>query len=143
LPNKRQIVEAYYGTYLEPLSFCIGFEPMAMFDLPLLASGMEDLYFMVSPSLYLDDYTLRAILYDHLYERRTLDNYSHFTLTDWAMLEQFYRLNHHHVIGIGKQAKWGGWWSPLPQVTLPDASVDVAALLLDSVDLVSDTDELA
>jgi tuberculosinol/isotuberculosinol synthase len=138
LPNKRQIVEAYYGVDVEPLSFCIGFEPMAMFDLPLIASGMEDLYFMVSPSLYLDGYTLRAILYDHLYERRTLDNYSHFTLTDWAMLDQFYRLNRHHVIGIGKQAEWGGWWSPLPQVILPDAVVNIAPLAADGADLSAD-----
>ena len=120
LPNKRQIVEAYYGDYVEPLSFCIGFEPMAMFDLPLVASGMEDLYFMVSPSLYLDDYTLRAILYDHLYERRTLDNYSHFTAADWSTLDQFYRLNRQHVIGIGQQAAWSGWWYPEPQVVFPN-----------------------
>jgi len=120
LPSKRQIVEAYYGDDVEPLSFCIGFEPMAMFDLPLIASGTEDLYFMVSPSLYLDDYTFRAILYDHLYERRTLDNYSHFTPTDWSALDKFYRLNRQHVIGLGRQAAWGGWWSPLPQVTFPD-----------------------
>lgn len=140
LPNKRQIVEAYYGEYVEPLTFCIGFEPMAMFDLPLVASGMEDLYFMVSPSLYLDSYTLRAILYDHLYERRTLDNYSHFTPTDWLALNQFYQLNRHHVIGIGRQAQWGGWWSPLPQVTLPDELMDLPQLGIASMDLAIDAD---
>ncbi|HTP09410.1 MAG TPA: hypothetical protein VMP08_14245 [Anaerolineae bacterium] len=141
LPNKRQIVEAYYGVYVEPLSFCIGFEPMAMFDLPLVASGMEDLYFMVSPSLYLDDYTLRAILFDHLYARRTLDNYAHFSEADWSTLDRFYRLNRHHVIGIGRQAEWGGWWSPLPQVTLPDDLVELSPIVFDSMDFSADADE--
>jgi adenosine tuberculosinyltransferase len=120
LPSRRQIIEAYYGDYIEALSFCIGFEPMAMFDLPLIASGAEDLYFMVSPSLYLDDDTFRAVLHDHLYERRTLDSYAHFTPADWSALDRFYGLNRRHVIGIGRQAASGGWWSPLPQVTLPD-----------------------
>lgn len=141
LPNRRQIVEAYYGDYVEPLSFCIGFEPMAMFDLPLVATGMEDLYFMVSPSLYLDDYTLRAILYDHLYERRTLDNYSHFTAADWSALNQFYQLNRHHVIGIGRQAEWGGWWSPLPQVMLPDELAVIQPVIVNRVNLPADADE--
>ena len=120
LPDKRQIVEAYYGEYVEPLSFCIGFEPMAMFDLPLVASGMEDLYFTVSPSLYLDDYTLRAILYDHLYTRRTKDNYPTLTADDWSAIGSFYRLNRRHVLGIGRQGAQGCWWYPSPQVILPD-----------------------
>ena len=120
LPDKRQIIEAYYGSYVEPLSFCIGFEPMAMFDLPLIASGTEDLYFTVSPSLYLDESTLRSILYDHLYTRRTHDNYSIFTSADWSAIDQFYRLNRRHVLGLGRQAAWGGWWYPLPQVLLPN-----------------------
>ncbi len=119
LPNKRQIIEAYYGDYVESLSFCIGFEPMAMFDLPLVASGMEDLYFTVSPSLYLDDYTLRAILYDHLYARRTKDNYPALKVNDWSKIGRFYNLNRQHVMGIGRQDAQGCWWYPLPQVELP------------------------
>ncbi len=119
LPDRHQIVEAYYGDYVEPLSFCIGFEPMAMFDLPLVASGMEDLYFTVSPSLYLDDYTLRAILYDHLYTRRTKDDYPDLTTDDWLAMSSFYRLNRRHVLGLGRQGMQGGWWYPLPEVALP------------------------
>ena len=114
---------------------------MAMFDLPLVASGMEDLYFMVSPSLYLDTTTFRAILYDHLYERRTLDNYSHFTMADWSALDQFYRLNRHNVLGIGKQAEWGGWWSPLPQVTLPEDLKLFRPTVDDSLEVPTDVEE--
>jgi tuberculosinol/isotuberculosinol synthase len=119
LPSKRQIIEAYYGDYVEPLSFCIGFEPLAMFDLPLVASGMEDLYFTVSPSLYMDQYTLRAILYDHLYTRRVKDDYARLTADDWSRINNFYRLNRRHVIGVGRQGAQGCWWYPEPQVELP------------------------
>lgn len=119
LPSKREIIDAYYSGYVEPLSFFIGFEPMAMFDVPLVASGTEDLYFTVSPSLYLDEYTLRAILYDHLYARRTTDAYGRLTPTDWQKIDSFYRLNRHHVLGVGRQSAPGYWWHPLPQVELP------------------------
>jgi len=119
VPSKRQIIEAYYGDYVEPLSFFIGFEPMAMFDVPLVASGMEDLYFTVSPSLYLDDYTLRAILYDHLYTRRVKDAYVQLAANDWFQIGSFYRLNRHHVLGVGRQGAQGCWWYPEPQVELP------------------------
>ncbi len=118
VPSKRQIIEAYYGEYIEPLSFFIGFEPMAMFDVPLVASGMEDLYFTVSPSFYLDSYTLRAILYDHLYARRVKDEYGRLTTDDWSQIGDFYRLNRHHVLGVGHQGAQGCWWHPLPQVEL-------------------------
>lgn len=121
MPGKRQIIEAYYGDYVEPLSFFIGFEPMAMFDVPLVASGMEDLYFTVSPSLYLDDYTLRAILYDHLYARRVKDAYVQLAANDWLQIGSFYRLNRHHVLGVGRQGAQGCWWHPVPQVELPPA----------------------
>jgi hypothetical protein len=119
LPSKREIIAAYYNDNVEPLSFFIGFEPMAMFDVPLVASGMEDLYFTVSPSLYLDEYTLRAILYDHLYARRTVDAYGRLTADDWQQISKFYRLNQHHVLGVGRQSARGCWWHPVPQVELP------------------------
>lgn len=118
VPSKRQIIEAYYGDDVAPLSFFIGFEPMAMFDVPLVASGMEDLYFTVSPSFYLDSYTLRAILYDHLYARRTKDEYGRLAAAEWSQLGAFYRLNRHHVLGVGRQGAQGCWWHPLPQVEL-------------------------
>jgi adenosine tuberculosinyltransferase len=119
IPTKRQIIEAYYGDYIEPLSFFIGFEPMAMFDVPLIASGMEDLYFTVSPSFYLDNDTLRLILYDHLYARRVKDEYGRLATDDWSQINDFYRLNRHHVLGVGRQGAQGCWWHPLSQVELP------------------------
>lgn len=125
-PDKRQIVEAYYGEYVEPVSFFIGFDRPTVFDMPLIATGSEDLYFTVSPSLYLDARTLRAILYDHLYARRVDDaDYETLSSKDWQALGDFYALNRHHVLGLGRVHKSGKFWYPLPgQVELPLAMAD-------------------
>lgn len=115
LPNKRQIIEAYYGEYVEPVSFFIGFERLTVFDMPLIATGNEDLYFTVSPSPYLDQWTLRAILYDHLYCRRVNESsYQALTPQDWQAIKEFYTLNRHQVIGIGRTHASGAFWYPLP-----------------------------
>ena len=119
LPDKREVVEAYYSEYVEPVDLFIGFDRPAVYDMPLIADGSEDLYFTVSPSLYLDATTLRAILYDHLYARRVSEDYSQLTPADLQSLAEFYRLNRQHVIGIGRMGLGGSFWYPLPQVTLP------------------------
>ena len=89
-PNRREIVEVYYGEYVEPVSFYIGFGPCSAFDMPLLATGEEDLYFTVSPSPYLDARTLRMILYDHLYARREETNHSNLTPEGLDRMRSFY-----------------------------------------------------
>jgi len=120
LPVKREIVEAYYGEYLDPVNFFIGFDRPAAYDMPLIATGEEDLYFTVSPSPYLDEQTLRAILYDHLYSRRVNEQYEELTPEDWKTLTNFYRQNRHHVLGVGDRSARGNFWYPLPQVDLPE-----------------------
>lgn len=121
IPTKRQIVEAYYGMYIEPVDLFIGFERPAVFDIPLLLSGYEDLYFTISPSPYLDQWTLRAILYDHLYCRRVNESsYDALTQQDWQAIKEFYTLNRQQVIGIGRTHKSGTFWYPLPHpIILP------------------------
>jgi hypothetical protein len=119
LPTKHQIVEAYYGEYIDPLDLFIGFERFSMFDVPLITSGQEDLYFTVSPSLYLEAETLRAILYDHLYARRINEDYSKLSSEERQLLEEFYHVNRRHVLGLGLKQSNGNFWYPLPQVTLP------------------------
>jgi len=121
LPNRRQIVQAYYGEYIEPVNFFIGFDRPAVFDMPMITTGDEDLYFTISPSPYMDAYTLRSILYDHLHARR-VDEASYETLTpqDWKMAAKFYALNRRHVLGLGYKHESGHFWFPTPQVTLLD-----------------------
>jgi tuberculosinol/isotuberculosinol synthase len=119
-PSKREIVEAYYGEYLKPVDIFIGFDRLAAYDMPLIATGSEDLYFTVSPSPYLDGQTLRAILYDHLYARQVNDDVYHgLSEDDWETMEAFYSSNRHSVLGLGKRTRNGRIWYPLPQVKLP------------------------
>jgi tuberculosinol/isotuberculosinol synthase len=124
LPEKREIVEAYYGEYIDPVSFFIGFDRLSVFDMPLIASGHEDLYFTVSPSLYLTEAGLRDILYDHLFARRIREDYEQLTPHDFDMMAAFYRQNQSTVLGIGAQAAHGNLWYPTFQLNLPDGMAD-------------------
>jgi tuberculosinol/isotuberculosinol synthase len=120
VPNRREIVEAYYGEYIPPASFFIGFDRPSVFDMPLISTGAEDLYFTVSPSPYLDRQTLRSILYDHLFSRRLSDDsYGSMSPKDWEVLKRLYDQNRTSVIGLGRQHKSGKFWYPLPQIVLP------------------------
>lgn len=112
IPDKRSLVETYYGEYVAPVDLFIGFGKLRIFDLPLLMTGSEDLYFTVSPSLYLTEQQLRDILYDHLYARikTKVDLQRH----DWASMRDFYQANKGRTLGIGTTNE--GVWRPLPQV---------------------------
>jgi hypothetical protein len=123
-PNKEEIVTAYYGEPVGPVDIFIGFDRPAVFDMPLIASGQEDLYFTVSPSPYLDRQTLRSILFDHLFTRPVTERYDELTLESRQTMSQFYRLNRQHVLGIGQRSADGSFWYPLPQVQLPDRPAD-------------------
>jgi len=124
LPTKREIVEAYYGEYVAPVDFFIGFDKFAAFDMPLVATGNEDLYFTVAPSPYLQAQQLRNILYDHLYARLKQDShYTEMTVADWAVMRDFYQVNMGNTSGIGRCCG-GRTWYPLPQVMLPNILAD-------------------
>jgi tuberculosinol/isotuberculosinol synthase len=117
VPDRHTLVELYYGEHVEPVDLFIGFDKCAAFDMPLLATGNEDLYFTVCPSLYLDGQQLRAILYDHLYTRRGDPDYAALELDDWVFMAGFYEANRGKTIGVG--TKRGGIWYPQPQIGLP------------------------
>jgi tuberculosinol/isotuberculosinol synthase len=122
LPDKHEIVEHYYGDAVGPVDLFIGFDRPAAFDMPLVATGAEDLYFTVSPSLYMDARTLRAILYDHLYARQLSElDYADLSAGERESFTLFYRANRHHALGIGRKHPSGHFWYPLPQVDLPPA----------------------
>jgi tuberculosinol/isotuberculosinol synthase len=118
LPDRKQIVEAYYGEVVEPVDLFIGFDKFSAFDMPLLATGSEDLYFTIAPSPYLNERQLYAILYDHLYARRTEPDYAAIGSEEWSLMQRFYHLNLGNVLGIGTVRD--GIWYPLPQVELPE-----------------------
>jgi tuberculosinol/isotuberculosinol synthase len=120
LPSRREIVEAYYGEYVEPVDIFIGFDRPSAFDMPLIATGREDLYFTIAPSPYFSRNTLRLILYDHLVSRHVDDaTYTTLSAENWQILADFYSRNRHHVLGLGRRHETGKFWYPLPQVDLP------------------------
>lgn len=118
IPDKRTLVEMYYGEYVEPVDFFVGFDKFCVFDMPLVGTGNEDLYFTIRPSPYLSERQLRHILYDHLYSRRGGDpDYSIMSSDDWSLMKDFYRGNIDRTMGVG--IRRGQIWYPLPQVELP------------------------
>ena len=92
----------------------IGFDRFSAFDMPLVAIGDEDLYFTVSPTLYMTQTQLREILYDHIYARRGLDDYSDVDAEKWEKMRQYYQANHGRTLGVGTNIN--GIWYPTPQV---------------------------
>jgi tuberculosinol/isotuberculosinol synthase len=111
IPDRKSIVEMYYGEYVDKANIFIGFDRLATFDYPLINWGEEDLYFTISPSLYLDKHQLRSILFDHIYTRRTPEReYETLTPEEYRGIQEYYRNNKENIIGIGKLHH--GFWIP-------------------------------
>jgi tuberculosinol/isotuberculosinol synthase len=111
VPDRRAIIAMYYGEYVEPATFFIGFDKFSAFDYPLLNLGEEDLYFTVSPSFYLSQRQLRAILYDHLYVRWAPEpDYDTLSPQAKTRMRVFYRTNRENLFGLG--VLYDGIWYP-------------------------------
>jgi len=103
IPDRQTLVRKYYGEDLPPVSLFIGFDKFSVFDMPLLTTGEEDLYFSVSPSPYMTPSQLRAILYDHIYIRRTPEpDYTKLTGEELNWLRDYYRNNKDYAFGVGR-----------------------------------------
>jgi len=110
-PTRHELIEQYYGEYIEKADIFIGFEKFNVFDYPMLGWGEESLYFTVTPSLYLDDRLLKDILYDYIYLRPVQDP-DYFTMPeeDFEAMREFYKTNRDVVFGVGEMR--GGIWYP-------------------------------
>lgn len=103
IPDKQTLIRKYYGEELPSVSLFIGFDKFSVFDMPLLGTGEEDLYFSLSPSPYMTQRQLRAILYDHLYIRPTPEpDYTKLTENELHWLREYYHKNKDHAFGVGK-----------------------------------------
>lgn len=103
IPDKQSLIRKYYGEDMSPVSLFIGFDKFSVFDMPLLATGEEDLYFSLSPSPYMTPNQLRAILYDHLFVRpRPEPDYSRLSVEELNWLREYYRKNKDYAFGVGK-----------------------------------------
>jgi tuberculosinol/isotuberculosinol synthase len=110
VPDKNALIRKYYGEDLPPVSIFIGFDKFSVFDMPLLATGEEDLYFSISPSPYMTPRQLRAILYDHIYIRRTPEpDYAKLEPQELDWLREYYRNNKDQALGVGK-LKFNLWF---------------------------------
>jgi tuberculosinol/isotuberculosinol synthase len=110
IPDKEILVRKYYGEDLPSVSMFIGFDKFNVFDMPLLTTGEEDLYFSVSPSPYMTEHQLRAILYDHIYVRPTPEpDYTKLSLEELNWLREYYRHNKDYAFGVGK-LKFNLWF---------------------------------
>ena len=117
-PTREELIELYYGELVQPVDFFIGFDKFASYDMPMLTTGNEDLYFTVAPSLYITDKQFRRILYDHLYLRHTDDpDYSDLSFGEWQQMREFYLSNKSYTQGLGARHPNGHYWYPLSQVT--------------------------
>jgi len=113
VPDKSTLIRKYYGEDIPPVSMFIGFDKFSVFDMPLLSTGEEDLYFSLSPSPYMTEHQLRAILYDHIYVRRTPEpDYTKLGHDELHWLREYYRHNKDYAFGVGK-LKFDMWFPDL------------------------------
>ena len=117
IPDKQTLVRKYYGEDVQPVDLFIGFDKFSAFDMPLLSTGAEDLYFSVSPSPYMTARQLRAILYDHIYVRRMPEpDYTQLSEEELGWLKAYYHQNKDHAFGVGR-LKFNLWFSEIGNET--------------------------
>jgi len=110
IPDKGTLIRKYYGEDVPPVSVFIGFDKFSVFDMPLLATGEEDLYFSLSPSPYMTVHQLRAILYDHIHVRRVPEpDYTKLPEDELNWLRGYYRKNKDLAFGVGR-LKFNLWF---------------------------------
>lgn len=127
IPQKEDLISAYYGEDVSPVDFFVGFDKFASFDMPLLTTGEEDLYFTVAPSLYITEEQFREILYDHLFTRKLEEtNYEGVNNREWSQMHAFYQANMGNTQGIGHYQQQGQFWYPESQLNIPQHIKDEA-----------------
>jgi len=115
IPTRKELIEAYYGEYVEKANIFIGFEKFSIFDYPMLNWGEESLYFTVAPSLYMTEKQFRGILYDHIYLRPIKEpDYTKMQRKDIEVARHFYQINRETTLGTGEVR--GGIWYPQSKI---------------------------
>ncbi|HJQ29108.1 MAG TPA: hypothetical protein VJ827_07185 [Rubrobacter sp.] len=114
IPDRQDLIKAYYGLAVPDLSLYLGFSQPALFDVPLLTTGQEDLYATLTPSAELTERQLREILYDHLVTRRMAkENYESLPHESLVALAQYNERYRSMTLGIGRIDPLTGLWNPL------------------------------
>ncbi len=101
-PDKKELIEMYYGEYVDPADMLIGFGRFCVHDAPMLL-GHEGLYFTTSPSLYTNQQHLRMILYDYIYmQRNRTPDYRDLSQEDRVKMKGYYKSNLDKIIRISE-----------------------------------------
>jgi adenosine tuberculosinyltransferase len=103
IPDLPALTRRYYSEDITPANLYLSCNKPAVFDVPLLIGDRTDLYFAVSPLLYLEQQSLRAVLFDHLYLRQATEP-AYAMLPDEARtrMRTFYRRHRQDVLGVGR-----------------------------------------
>ncbi len=102
VPSRAELIQMYYGEQIEKADLFIGFESFTVFDHPMLNTGDENMYFMVSPSLYMTQTLLRRILFDHMYLRPVPEpDYRRMSQDDFETMRKVYRNGCDDAFGVG------------------------------------------
>lgn len=116
-PNREELIEAYYGLPVPDLGLFLGFSQPALFDVPLITTGKEDLYATLTPSADLTERQFREILYDHLITRRIpTDDYESLSEEALKSLADYNERHRGVTLGIGEIDPLTDMWNP----SLPD-----------------------
>lgn len=109
--TRQEAVRALYGEDIPPATLYLGFgKPMLTCDIvPLVLIEEAQCYWSQVPGYDLDEPTLRRIIYDHAYLRRTWrkDKSKRYE----AVLARRELWEKPHVLGLGQRE--GGFWYPL------------------------------
>lgn len=112
-PSRQELIQEYYGAAVPNLSLYIGFARPALFDVPLITTGDEDLYATLSPSPEVTEAQLRDILYDHLVMRRIEDtDYGSFSAKAVERLKEYNEACREQTVGVGRLDPLTGLWKP-------------------------------
>ncbi len=113
-PDRKELIEAYYGLPVPDLSLYLGFTQPEMFDIPLLATGLEHLYVTLNPSPDFQEKQLREILYDHLATRNTPPvDYETLSPEAQAKLAENSKRYSGKTLGLGYVDPATSLWNPL------------------------------
>jgi hypothetical protein len=112
-PNREELIRAYYGADVPGLSLYLGFAQHTLFDVPLLPTGLEDLYTTLNPSPDLTMTQLREILYDHLVTRRFPEmDYGNLSAEGQAALAAYSERWTGVTLGLGRIDPLSRVWVP-------------------------------
>lgn len=116
--DRSELIAMYYGEPLPPVSLFITSGKFNVFGMPLLEIDDTSLYFTVAPSPFLTERQLRAILYDHLYNRHSSAkaDYSDLTTDKLSAMRAFYQAHYETTLGIGV-VRQGTWYPLSPNMT--------------------------